>query len=214
MYENKRGTAANSKNLGLSREPKMQVLAGDFNIKPFDATYAMLTAGAHTPRRAHTTFCSLSLAVGSEFISPLVRARVARALTIRAAPGEMPSEFAEYAPPPQQRFTLTDGSPFEARLPSPLVSAYRAADGSEPAFTNFAFTKWSTEMFMETLDYVFVSTTPVAGQAPAQDWLVRGVKGLPLKNDTDLEKPFPTKDEPSDHILIAADLSLVSAKAK
>ena len=54
--------------------------------------------------------------------------------------------------------------------------------------------------FVECLDYVFCS--------PGQ-WAVRGVKPLPSKATMDITKPFPTKAEPSDHVLIAADLEVV-----
>lgn len=52
------------------------------------------------------------------------------------------------------------------------------------------------EPFIDTLDYIFVS----------DGWQVNSVKKLPLRNE--VNGPLPTENEPSDHILIAADLSL------
>ena len=46
------------------------------------------------------------------------------------------------------------------------------------------------------LDYIFLS----------REWKVKGVKDLPRRDD--VNGPLPTDKEPSDHILIAADLSL------
>lgn len=84
-----------------------------------------------------------------------------------------------------------------------MRSAYAAAasdhgDGSEPDFTNYARVK-EEEPFIDTLDYIFVSP----------EWTVEGVKRLPHRDDAG--GPFPNLDrgEPSDHILIAADLMLM-----
>ena len=79
-----------------------------------------------------------------------------------------------------------------------MRSAYAVAgDGNEPDFTNYARVK-EDEPFIDTLDYIFVS----------EDWTVAGVKALPHREGAG--GPFPNLDrgEPSDHILIAADLKL------
>jgi len=129
------------------------VLAGDFNIKPFDASYRLLTSGA------------------------------------------LGDEFKAYALPPRPD-VLHD---FTATC-APLESAYCKKDGKEPDFTNFAFNKFQTETFIETLDYIFCSQG---------DWKVDAVKALPARASVDLEKPFPDAKQPSDHVMIAASLSLV-----
>lgn len=81
-----------------------------------------------------------------------------------------------------------------------MKSAYAEATGSEPAFTNYAWSDWDKEgPFQETLDYIFVSANVAC----------EGVKPLPAtKDEVRLQSPsgFPTKAEPSDHVLIAADL--------
>jgi len=79
-----------------------------------------------------------------------------------------------------------------------MRSAYAiAGDGKEPDFTNYAKVK-EEDPFIDTLDYIFLS----------EDWKVKGIKELPHREDAG--GPFPNLDsgEPSDHILIAADLEL------
>jgi len=79
----------------------------------------------------------------------------------------------------------------------PMRSAYDELNGNEPAFTNYAMTEGTGAAFMETLDYIFMS----------DEWKVREVVPTP-----DAPPPgilsFPSADEPSDHILIGATLSL------
>ena len=102
--------------------------------------------------------------------------------------------------------STTNVAPAQAFAPvlePPLTSAYAAATGAEPDFTNFAYTKpmgGERDAFVETLDYIFCS----AGQ-----WKVAGVKELRSKQGLDTSKPYPTADEPSDHVMLAADLELV-----
>eukprot|EP00899_Mesostigma_viride_P005515 jgi/Mesvir1/14965/Mv14631-RA.1 len=79
-----------------------------------------------------------------------------------------------------------------------LRSAYAVANGAEPDFTNFAKIK-EQEPFIDTLDYIFLSS----GIA------VEAVEPLPHRSQ--VKGPFPNADEPSDHILIAADLRVTAA---
>ena len=79
-----------------------------------------------------------------------------------------------------------------------MRSAYAESKGGEPDFTNFARVG-NKDPFIDTLDYIFLS----------DHWKVTGVKSLPKR--VDAGGPFPNLDrnEPSDHVLIAADLQLV-----
>jgi 2',5'-phosphodiesterase len=81
----------------------------------------------------------------------------------------------------------------------PMRSAYAVCDpeGKEPDFTNYARIK-EQEPFIETLDYIFVSP----------EWKVKNVKSI--KSRVEAGGPFPNLDrnEPSDHVLIAAELEL------
>jgi mRNA deadenylase 3'-5' endonuclease subunit Ccr4 len=80
---------------------------------------------------------------------------------------------------------------------NPMRSAYAESGHGEPDFTNYARVG-EKEPFIDTLDYIFLS----------DHWKVAGVKSLPKREDSG--GPFPNLDrkEPSDHILIAADLKL------
>lgn len=81
----------------------------------------------------------------------------------------------------------------------PVNSAY-ALNGKEPDFTNYARVR-EGEPFVDTLDYIFVSPNNVA---------VSSVKSLPNRDQS--LGPYPNLDpavsEPSDHVLIAADLEI------
>lgn len=74
-----------------------------------------------------------------------------------------------------------------------MRSAYGISNHGEPDFTNHAQIR-DDEPFIGTLDYIFLSP----------GWEVSGVKSIPHRNDAG--GPFPTEAEPSDHVLIAADL--------
>jgi len=77
-----------------------------------------------------------------------------------------------------------------------MRSAYATHGGKEPEFTNFALTQGMDEPFKETLDYIFLS----------DDWKVADVKPIPQSED--VNGPLPNKLEPSDHVVIAANLQL------
>jgi len=76
-----------------------------------------------------------------------------------------------------------------------MKSAYAEKNsGGEPEFTNYAWVKDDTDPFIGTLDYIFVSqSTEVVsiGKLPA------------LRSCRD---PFPTSEEPSDHLMLSARL--------
>lgn len=77
-----------------------------------------------------------------------------------------------------------------------LRSAYAEVLGEEPLFTNNAWIDGEVKPFRETIDYVFVS----------EHVGVDGVRALPV---VDLEDSvYPSAQEPSDHVLLAADLRL------
>lgn len=101
--------------------------------------------------------------------------------------GELSKEDSSY-PSPKHGMTWT-----------PTIQAMRSAyvefEGSEPDFTNYARIK-EEDPFIDTLDYIFLS----------KEWKVVGVKKIPHRKDAD--GPFPNEMEPSDHVLISADLEL------
>lgn len=76
-----------------------------------------------------------------------------------------------------------------------MQSAYAQSDNGEPDFTNFAQVK-EDDPFIGTLDYIFLS----------KHWNVNNVRRTVERSKAN--GPFPNKDEPSDHILISADVEL------
>lgn len=69
------------------------------------------------------------------------------------------------------------------------------ANQREPDFTNHARIR-DTEPFIDTLDYVFLSP----------GWGVQGVEPIPHRDS--VQGPYPTREEGSDHVLIAANVVL------
>eukprot|EP00546_Thalassionema_frauenfeldii_P012315 CAMPEP_0178925142 /NCGR_PEP_ID=MMETSP0786-20121207/17738_1 /TAXON_ID=186022 /ORGANISM="Thalassionema frauenfeldii, Strain CCMP 1798" /LENGTH=263 /DNA_ID=CAMNT_0020599971 /DNA_START=381 /DNA_END=1172 /DNA_ORIENTATION=- len=76
----------------------------------------------------------------------------------------------------------------------PMRSAYAEKNG-EPNFTNFARVR-NLDPFIDTLDYIFLSS----------EWNVLNTKSIVHRDVAN--GPFPNAVEPSDHVLIAADLAL------
>ncbi len=96
-----------------------------------------------------------------------------------------------HMPPPRP------SDPWMPSVPTPFASAYAAAQGAEPDFTNLATTAWSAEPFVGTLDYIFLSP----------GWKATAVRPLPHRDEVmPTCKSYPTADEPSDHVAIWADL--------
>lgn len=105
--------------------------------------------------------------------------------------------------------------------PTLYSSAYIEHNGCEPDFTNYAFTRGNGDpqdfqsAFIDTLDYIFFSSP---------HWEVQSVKPLPNRLDfqsvaaaelamvsnvsSDSVVSMPTSDEPSDHLLLSACLTL------
>ncbi|KAL9181227.1 hypothetical protein ACHAXT_010032 [Thalassiosira profunda] len=80
----------------------------------------------------------------------------------------------------------------------PMDSAYAKMLGLEPEFSNYAHIRDQEDPFIGTLDYIFLSQN---------EWTVHEVQRLPRTKDSG--GPFPNETEPSDHLLIAADLELL-----
>ena len=132
------------------------IVAGDFNIKPGDAAYNLLTSGS-----------------------------------IHAANPQYPHDAPESASDIEQAWTPTS---------LPMRSAYVVATGSEPEFTNYAWTQFSKEQFCATLDYIWLSP----------EWRVNAVTPLPTRASLEAAaiESFPSVEEPSDHMMIGAALTL------
>ena len=90
-----------------------------------------------------------------------------------------------------------DTSMVSLRVSTPLISAYATFD-KDPAFTNFSHVL-DSEIFNGCLDYIFLS----------RGWKVTAVKKLPSSLPL---LPYPSNSEPSDHLLLAADLEIIDRK--
>lgn len=80
-------------------------------------------------------------------------------------------------------------------LPHPMKSAYAVVNGSEPSFTNWNQSRENPE-FKDTLDYIFFAGS---GLKPTE------VLKLP---EEDKVGPYPTLEQPSDHVMLAATFAL------
>jgi 2',5'-phosphodiesterase len=125
------------------------VLAGDFNLKPSESLYKLLTTG--------------DMSRDDPFFPT-------------------PKNGVEWTPTAQ-----------------PMSSAYTVMNGKEPDYTNWARVK-ENEPFIDTLDYIFLSNS----------WHVSAVRPLLHLDDANHHGPYPNLDlgEPSDHVLISADIEL------
>jgi mRNA deadenylase 3'-5' endonuclease subunit Ccr4 len=82
-----------------------------------------------------------------------------------------------------------------------LQSAYMQALGTEPIYTNYAETR--ENRFRDTLDYIFLSRG---------DWVVNHVHELPTQEEALEGGSLPNETEPSDHLLLSADLQRVAPR--
>lgn len=83
-------------------------------------------------------------------------------------------------------------------MTAPVRSAYAVRNQEEPNFTNYAKVR-DDPAFIDTLDYIFLTSDAIE---------VTSVHELPHRDDSN--GPFPNAEEPSDHIMIAADLQIKS----
>ena len=91
--------------------------------------------------------------------------------------------------------SANDDTGWDTNNVKPLRSAYAVKNGQEPDFTNNARVG-DEPRFTETLDYIFLSP----------HWSVESVRQL--DSCSDLEGPFPNAREPSDHVLIGAEVKM------
>eukprot|EP00928_Gymnodinium_smaydae_P091084 TRINITY_DN74789_c0_g1_i1.p1 TRINITY_DN74789_c0_g1~~TRINITY_DN74789_c0_g1_i1.p1 ORF type:complete len:437 (+),score=58.07 TRINITY_DN74789_c0_g1_i1:38-1348(+) len=100
---------------------------------------------------------------------------------------------------PEELEGLPERLPQGPIFPGGLTSAYCAFYGQEPLFTNYALNSvFNTEPFCETLDYIWYS---------GNDFKVVACPPLP-QNREEVNGPFPSQTEPSDHLPLYATLKL------
>ena len=104
-------------------------------------------------------------------------------------------------------------SPITCCCTRPRCSPTQAAKGAEPELTTKATQDADGAMgkpsrpfpFVDTIDYIFTND----GDGRAAAWAVKAVGSLPSKAEAAaICESYPTADEPSDHLLLWADLSL------
>jgi len=79
----------------------------------------------------------------------------------------------------------------------PLRSVYKEVYGKEPNFTNYSQDSVNDKLFIDVLDYIFIS----------EHWQVLSTEELP-ETVNKYKTPLPDDEEPSDHLLIGATLHL------
>ena len=111
--------------------------------------------------------------------------------------GKLPKKFVIQGSPT----AVTDWFPDDLKS---MDSAFVLANGREPYFTNYAYNQRSKKTFTGTLDYIFMSKNGWSQE----------VNTDPLPNELNPAKvlgaSLPNQTEPSDHLLIAVDLTLLS----
>ncbi|CAM9786617.1 unnamed protein product [Chrysoparadoxa australica] len=108
--------------------------------------------------------------------------------------GELSLQDPDYPTPPSWEESVGWGP----SLPQPMISAYSAVEGEEPAWTNWSHIGDNGE-FRGTLDYLFHDKQ----LQPTE------VRHLPERSG-----PLPSVLEPSDHVLIAASYNFLEGREK
>lgn len=155
------------------------VLGGDFNFKPVDRQYRLLATG------------SLLTAEEEEEAAAAAAGTTPKAAFVDDDPrGSSAGPHAPRSP-----------ADFDGRLPDGmrLTSAYKAIHGAEPDFTNYNFADMvGEEPFIDALDFIWLGDGLRAVAVPA----------LPARSDPGVLEagPYPSETEPSDHVMVRADV--------
>jgi len=102
--------------------------------------------------------------------------------------GKIDAKHPHYPPP-------LENDNWQPEVNPPFRSAYAEVNGEEPNFTNYAKVL-DKPVFIDTLDYIFLSP----------EWKIDSVRELPHRDE--VQGPLPNKDEPSDHVMISAQVAL------
>ena len=171
------------------------ILTGDWNIKPQDTIYDRMISGK-------------PLKGDDPGIPP---STVTYETTTNTIPTDNDESVTETITTPKRMEWILKDTTFQ-----PMTSAYRqmsSDQNTEPEFTNWARVK-EDDPFIDTLDYIFLSHN--SGEKDGNknnsgcDWKIISVEELKTKETGNGPYPNldPTVNEPSDHVLIAADLEL------
>ena len=214
------------------------ILVGDFNFKPNSLMYNVITNFKYFPDDAAASVPDSDASVGTgttvgrntismnpESVENLFKIGTFRNNNDPSNSSEWREVFNANSGITREKFDWTlqstadcDGGP-STKL-SLYSSAYHEHNGGEPDFTNYAFTRSNgppqdlQTPFVDTLDYIFVSSP---------HWGVESVKTLPRRHEFEMSASaemaqsagvgvdivsLPTSDEPSDHLMLSACLTL------
>jgi 2',5'-phosphodiesterase len=174
------------------------VFCGDFNIKPIDAMYHMMSNGKladESSIESPMPFTPVDDPWKPRLDQPLVSAYAAASI----AQGGCNDEFNDMM--------------------------------AEPDFTNYAQIR-NEEPFIDTLDYIWLGNQPQpindgdnvdnvdnedgsdvtspSAKKHWKEWKIQSVKPLQHRDELDTQGPYPAAGEPSDHVLLSANLELVT----
>jgi 2',5'-phosphodiesterase len=173
------------------------VLAGDFNIKPLDTAYKLLTSGTIDPSDpAYPTPPKHLLELSSPSSNPEA---MESTTTTTWYPRQCESVRSAYAVVVASNPSNDEHTGTETTTTSSSSSCSCSNGTNEPDFTNYSKMGDNVDdpPFIDTLDYIFVS----------HQIHVTDVLSLPHRND--IEGPLPNEQEPSDHLMIAANLDIL-----
>ena len=194
------------------------VFAGDFNIKPHDAAYVLMTTGSidadgdayPAPAPASSPFGKRWTPTGGVLGEGMRSAYVVvRAPTGTGTESPRPALDHYYRPGAGRAPRLTRRRDRRRRPRAPRAAQ---ATGREPDYTNNAIIR-GQDQFTETLDYIFISEhwqVDAVRPLPARPAYAEAAGGAPAASPVvDIAgKPYPDDEQPSDHLMLAATLSL------
>lgn len=100
------------------------------------------------------------------------------------------------APPSEGSPSYISYDGWSSKVPERMASAYCQVHGSEPDFTNYSVLPH--QKFVDVLDYIFLSNGCQATE----------VRDLPAIQD--ISRALPNREQPSDHLMIAATVRIQS----
>lgn len=194
------------------------IIAGDFNLMPSSFLYNLITSNKYNLVDGvnELVHCDNTVSPQLDDVVQLFRVGV-------NPPSVSETSDTSCSNVPQMLIRSFDWrvDSFSTSSKALYRSAYRECTGSEPSFTNYAYTKNNVgsggnqdatrlnksivdEPFVETLDYIFHSP----------HWKVVTVKKILNREHFEMEQfegsagSLPSKQEPSDHLMISADFLL------
>ena len=202
------------------------ILAGDFNIKPNDTAYQLLTTGQISvqdpayptpPRRTNATTKKNGTTpppfpnndANDVAWKPLQQEPVRSAYAVHAFKDIHSNNSSTSHSETSTTTTTTTNDVTQHHHPS---KPYHSSGTGEPDFTNFSkMGGVENPPFIDTLDYIFISPHHDENDPHNNhnSITVQDVLPLPHRDEMMVDGPYPNAVEPSDHVMIAANLDIV-----